>query len=77
MKHYGNCTPQGPATAASVLVPIVNHASGLTLLLTQRTTHLPTTPDNRFLWTPRAGRWICAGNQLREAEEEIGLHRDR
>jgi 8-oxo-dGTP pyrophosphatase MutT (NUDIX family) len=66
-------------TAASVLVPIVNHASGLTLLLTQRTTHL----------TDHAGQISFPGGRrepedasvqvtaLRETEEEIGLHRDR
>jgi len=66
-------------TAASVLVPIVNHDSGLTLLLTQRATHL----------TDHAGQISFPGGRrepkdasaqataLRETEEEIGLHRDR
>ncbi len=69
-KHF----PAEPVPAA-VLVPLVDHAAGLTVLLTQRATHLakhsgqisfpggrlePTDPD-------------VASAALREAQEEIGL----
>ena len=69
-KHF----PADPVPAA-VLVPLVDHAGGLTVLLTQRATHLakhsgqisfpggrlePTDPD-------------VASAALREAQEEIGL----
>jgi 8-oxo-dGTP pyrophosphatase MutT (NUDIX family) len=65
-----------PARPAAVLVPIVAHAE-LTVLLTQRTTHLPA----------HAGQIAFPGGKpdpqdpgplvtaLREAEEEIGLRR--
>ena len=64
-------------TEAAVLVPIVNHSSGLQLLLTQRTAHL----DNH------AGQISFPGGRveeadasreetaMRETEEEIGLPR--
>ena len=66
--------PSDPVPAA-VLVPLIDHAQGLTILLTQRATHLanhsgqisfpggrlePTDPD-------------VASAALREAQEEIGL----
>jgi 8-oxo-dGTP pyrophosphatase MutT (NUDIX family) len=64
-------------TPASVLVPIVQRESGLTVLLTQRTAHL----------NDHAGQVAFPGGRaehddadavdtaLRETEEEIGLHR--
>ena len=64
-------------TPAAVLVPLVEHRSGLTVLLTQRTAHL----------TDHAGQVSFPGGRvephdadavataLRETEEEIGLHR--
>ena len=67
----------GKIVAAAVLVPVVARPSGLTMLLTQRTAHLPShagqvafpggkiDPDD-------AGPLAAA---LREAEEEIGLDR--
>jgi 8-oxo-dGTP pyrophosphatase MutT (NUDIX family) len=69
--------PRDPVPAA-VLVPLVDHPRGLTILLTQRATHLanhsgqisfpggrlePTDPD-------------VASAALREAQEEIGLGRE-
>ena len=66
---------QGDAIAAAVLVPIVNRATGPTLLLTQRTAHL----------ADHAGQVSFPGGRaepedadridtaLREAAEEIGL----
>jgi 8-oxo-dGTP pyrophosphatase MutT (NUDIX family) len=64
-------------TAASVLIPLVEREEGLSMLLTQRTAHL----------TDHAGQISFPGGRaedyddsaidtaLREAEEEIGLHR--
>lgn len=63
---------------AAVLVPIVDHAAGLTALFTQRATHLRT----------HAGQISFPGGRieadegplaaaLRETEEEIGLPRER
>ena len=65
--------------AAAVLVPIIDHPSGHTVLLTQRTDHLRT----------HSGQVSFPGGKvekedkgpvdtaLRETEEEIGLHRSR
>ncbi|MFI4947956.1 MAG: CoA pyrophosphatase [Alphaproteobacteria bacterium] len=71
-----------PSTAlrpAAVLVPLVEHASGMTVLLTQRTAHL----------SAHAGQISFPGGRieeddpdavaaaLRETEEEVGLPRNR
>ena len=68
---------QGAPTAASVLIPIVLHESGPTLILTRRTAHL----------TDHAGQISFPGGRLetydsssietalRETEEEVGLAR--
>lgn len=65
-----------PPAAAAVLVALVQRATGLTVLLTQRTAHLPT----------HAGQIAFPGGKvdeedasvqaaaLREAYEEVGLH---
>lgn len=70
---------RGTLTPAAVLVPLVDHQSGITVLLTQRTDHL-----NRH-----AGQIAFPGGRLepedptavagalREAEEEIGLAEER
>ena len=67
--------PQGTATPAAVLIPIVQRSSGLTVLLTQRTAHLRDhagqisfpggrcEPDDP---TPQA-------TALRESREEVGI----
>jgi 8-oxo-dGTP pyrophosphatase MutT (NUDIX family) len=65
-------------TPASVLVPIVNRPSGLTLLLTQRTAHLN---DHAGQISFPGGRSepedaSAEATALRETEEEIGLGRD-
>ena len=68
--------PASPA-AAAVLVPLVDHDDGLTVLLTQRATHLKnhagqiSFPGGR-LEASDAGPLAAA---LRETEEEIGLSR--
>ena len=71
-----------PSTAlrpAAVLVPLVDHAHGMTVLLTQRTAHL----------SAHAGQISFPGGRieeddadavaaaLRETEEEVGLPRER
>lgn len=63
---------------AAVLVPIVDRPAGLTLLLTQRASHLKNHPGQISFPGGRmepadAGPWEAA---LREAEEEIGLPRE-
>ena len=69
--------PASPA-AAAVLVPIVEHPDGLTVLLTQRATHLKHHPGQISFPGGRiephdVGPLEAA---LRETEEEIGLPRD-
>lgn len=65
-------------TEAAVLVPIVNRASGLQVLLTQRTAHL----DNHAGQISFPGGRVEEGDAsrertaLRETEEEIGLPAD-
>ncbi len=69
----------GPLTPAAVLVPLVDRADGMTILLTQRTAHL----------TDHAGQISFPGGRieerdrnpeeaaLREAFEEVGLPPER
>ncbi len=74
--HVREFFPAAPA-AAAVLVPIVDHDDGLSVLLTQRASHLRTHagqisfPGGRIEPTD-AGPLDAA---LRETEEEIGLSR--
>ena len=68
-----------PAAAASVLIPIVVHEGGATVLLTRRTEHLR---DHAGQISFPGGRAEdhdadAAATALREAEEEVGLARDR
>jgi 8-oxo-dGTP pyrophosphatase MutT (NUDIX family) len=78
--HHFTAIPAGArVTDAAVMVPIVNRAEGLQLLLTQRTAHL----------LDHAGQISFPGGRvepddasreetaLRETEEEIGLSRTR
>jgi 8-oxo-dGTP pyrophosphatase MutT (NUDIX family) len=66
----------GAPTPAAVLVPLVEHATGMTVLLTQRTAHLAnhpgqiSFPGGRLEDCDADDRVVCA---LRETEEEIGL----
>jgi 8-oxo-dGTP pyrophosphatase MutT (NUDIX family) len=71
-----NTGPTGSGlTGAAVLVPLVDHPSGLTVLLTQRTAHLTdhagqiSFPGGRI--EPSDQHPVAAA--LREAEEEVGL----
>ncbi len=61
---------------AAVLVPLVNRADGLTVLLTQRTDHLHHHPGQISFPGGRveAGDDGPAMTALRETEEEVGLH---
>ena len=64
-------------TAASVLIPLVQHPEGLSLLLTQRTDHLSSHAGQISFPGGRAeeGDSSAIDTALRETEEEIGLHR--
>src|ERR1017187_8461832 len=70
---------EGVATPAAVLVPLVNRAGGLAVLLTQRSADLP---DHAGQISFPGGRIEAedvdpGAAALREADEEIGLVRDR
>ena len=64
-------------TPAAVLMPLIDHADGMTVLLTQRTAHLSSHagqisfPGGRF----EASDGTPENTALRETEEEIGLTR--
>jgi 8-oxo-dGTP pyrophosphatase MutT (NUDIX family) len=75
----GVTPPSTALTPAAVLVPLIDHQGGMSVLLTQRTAHL----------TAHAGQISFPGGRveeadadtvaaaLRETEEEVGLPRDR
>jgi 8-oxo-dGTP pyrophosphatase MutT (NUDIX family) len=67
------------ATPASVLVPIVAHGTGLTVLFTQRTAHLKAHSGQVSFPGGRAepGDASAEFTALREAQEEIGLAPER
>jgi 8-oxo-dGTP pyrophosphatase MutT (NUDIX family) len=70
---------EGAPTPAAVLVPLVNRPQGLTVLFTERSRDLPDHPGQISFPGGRvepedANAGIAA---LREAEEEIGLPRER
>lgn len=64
-------------THAAVLVPIIDRASGPTVLLTYRTDDMPTHPGDIVFpgGGRKAGDLSLIDTALREAEEEIGLAR--
>lgn len=74
----GGAPPPQPFTPASVLVPLVMRADGLTVLLTQRTQHLAahggqiSFPGGK----QEAEDADAVAAALRETEEEVGLPRD-
>jgi len=73
------CGAAAELTRAAVLVPLVEHAPGYTVLLTRRTEHLHdhagqvSFPGGRV--APGDGHPVATA--LRETEEEIGLGRER
>jgi len=75
--RIGGETPD--ITPASVLVPIVAHVSGLTVLFTQRTTHLKAHAGQVAFPGGRAepGDATPEFTALRESQEEIGLAPER
>ena len=70
---------EGAATVAAVLVPIVTHPAGLTVLFTQRTAHLKAHSGQVSFPGGRAEPGDASPEEtaLRESEEEIGLARSR
>jgi 8-oxo-dGTP pyrophosphatase MutT (NUDIX family) len=75
----GMTQPSMALRAAAVLVPLVDHRAGMTVLLTQRTAHLKahagqiSFPGGRI----EAADSDAIAAALRETEEEVGLPRDR
>jgi 8-oxo-dGTP pyrophosphatase MutT (NUDIX family) len=67
------------ATVAAVLVPIIAHAGGLSVLFTQRTAHLKAHSGQVSFPGGRAEPGDASPEEtaLRESEEEIGLPRSR
>lgn len=65
-----------PAADAAVLVPLVLHEDGPSVLLTQRTAHLPTHAGQIAFPGGKvdAGDRSVSAAALREAHEEVGLH---
>ena len=79
---YGDDGTEGreaASTAASVLIPLISHPQGLTVLFTQRTTHLRSHSGQVSFPGGRAepGDADAEVTALRETEEEIGLPRAR
>jgi 8-oxo-dGTP pyrophosphatase MutT (NUDIX family) len=75
---YGDDGTEGrdaASTAAAVLIPVVAHAQGLSVLFTQRTPHLRSHSGQVAFPGGRAepGDASAEFTALREAEEEIGL----
>jgi len=75
---YGDDGTEGreaASTAASVLIPLISHPQGLTVLFTQRTTHLRSHSGQVSFPGGRAepGDASAEFTALRETEEEIGL----
>jgi len=70
---------ESAATVAAVLVPIIAHPSGLTVLFTQRTAHLRAHSGQVSFPGGRAEPGDASPEEtaLREAQEEIGLARGR
>jgi len=63
---------------SAVLVPLIDHAAGMSVLLTQRTDHLHTHAGQISFPGGRVepGDHDCVDTALRETEEEIGLDRE-
>lgn len=78
-KHIVAIPPDARVTLAAVLVPLVHREEGVNVLLTQRTDHLRDHPSQISFPGGRVegGDANRVETALREAEEEIGLARDR
>jgi 8-oxo-dGTP pyrophosphatase MutT (NUDIX family) len=76
---HGGVGREAAVTAAAVLVPIVDHPSGLTVIFTQRTVHLKAHSGQVSFPGGRAEPQDPTPEftALREAHEEIGLPRER
>jgi 8-oxo-dGTP pyrophosphatase MutT (NUDIX family) len=79
---YGDDGTEGRAAAstpAAVLIPVIAHPGGLTVLFTQRTTHLKSHAGQVSFPGGRVepGDASAEFTALREAQEEIGLSPDR
>lgn len=81
-----NVWPAPPAAAgagdlksAAVLVPLIDHATGMSVLLTRRTETLPDHAGQIAFPGGRhdAGDLSPEDTALRETEEEVGIHRRR
>ncbi len=70
---HGDCEPG--RTAAAVLIPVVDHADGLTVLLTRRSEHLDHHPGQISFPGGRRenGDASPVATAIRETREEIGL----
>ncbi len=77
-KHVSKILEGARVTMAAVLVPLINHAKGVNVLLTQRTAHLNDHPSQISFPGGRveSGDKNRVATALRETEEEIGLARD-
>lgn len=69
--------PEGPLVPAAVLIPVVRREHGATVLLTERTAHLRDHAGQVSFPGGRSEREDGSAEEtaLREAEEEVGLHR--
>lgn len=67
--------PESPLVPAAVLVPIITRASGLTVLLTQRTAHLTDHAGQVSFPGGRCEAWDATpiATALRESDEEVGI----
>ena len=79
---YGDDGTEGRAAAntpAAVLIPVIAHPGGLTVVFTQRTTHLKSHAGQVSFPGGRVepGDASAEFTALREAQEEIGLSADR
>lgn len=70
--------PMQPLKQAAVLVPLVDHPTGMTMLFTERTAHLANHAGQvSFPGRIEPGDGGPVATALRETEEEIGLDRSR
>ena len=77
--EHGQRLQRLPLRPASVLIPLVARENGMTLLLTQRTAHLHDHAGQVSFPGGRAEKIDASAIEtaLREAEEEVGIHRSR